>query len=385
VKLLLLSSEFPPGPGGIATHAEQLALEWTRLGNSVTVLTSQDYAAPEEIESYNQRQPFEIIHLPHARNALLEGWLKLRQILSTARNNPPDVLISSGERSNWLMLCTHAVRKIPWLAVGHGSEFAVQQSWARLLTRTAFNKAERIVCVSSYTCRRMLACGIHPGREFVINNGAEDSRLYPLPKVEIDAYRREHGLRDQFVLLTVGNVTLRKGHDLVIHAIPRLKAAGVDVHYQIIGMPAERDLLEKLACDLGVSDCVTFLGKASNRVVLQAMNACDVYVMPSRTTSGGDFEGYGIVVTEAALCGKTAVVTRDSGLEDAVIDQVTGLLVPQENPDALSEALLRMACEPGLRERLAAAARQRALTSQTWRHVAHTYQDVLEEMLARAA
>lgn len=381
MRLLLLSSEFPPGPGGIGTHAAQIAAWMAKFGHQVLVITPQDYAAPQEITEFNRNQPYQIIPLPKHNRTVIEALARIQTLNTQVRKWKPDVLLSTGARSNWLVYALRTFRRTRWISVGHGSEFGVPQWWERLFTRLAFNRADQIVCVSRYTRSRMLEMGIHPGREVIINNGADPHRFSVLPQPVIQNFRSQHALTDKFVLLTVGNVTSRKGHDLVIRALPGILRAGVDVHYLVIGLPTQQALMKNLAAEIGVADRVSFFGTADQDTIIKAYNACDVYIMPSRTTPTGDFEGYGIVVTEAGLCGKAAIVTRESGLEDAVIHDETGILVPQEHPDAICTAVLRLAFDRPLLERLSRSSQQRAITSQTWEHVACAYQNLLNSML----
>ena len=68
-----------------------------------------------------------------------------------------------------------------------------------------------------------------------------------------------------------------------------------------------------------------FLGRLESESLVKYVNACDLFMMTSRHTSTGDFEGYGIAVVEAAFCGKPAVVSRNSGLAEAIVDGGPGL------------------------------------------------------------
>jgi phosphatidylinositol alpha-1,6-mannosyltransferase len=103
--------------------------------------------------------------------------------------------------------------------------------------------------------------------------------------------------------------------------------------------------------------------------------------MTSVNTPGGDVEGYGIAVVEAALCGKPAVVSEGSGLTEAVQDKVTGLVVPQNDPRAAAEALITLLKDKSIRQRMGAAARRRALAEQTWSVIAQAYDRVLRQYL----
>src|SRR6185436_4414496 len=76
MNILIVSSEFPPGPGGIGTHAHQLASGFASLGWKPLVLTSQDYASDEEIGRFNQAQPFPVVRFRRIGNPLLEAFYR---------------------------------------------------------------------------------------------------------------------------------------------------------------------------------------------------------------------------------------------------------------------------------------------------------------------
>jgi len=150
-RLLILSTEFPPGPGGIGTHAYQLATGLTKRGWEVVVLTPQDYASEEEILSFNSSQPFPIVRLRHYPGSLPEGLYRLSVLIRWFYRWSPDVSIASGERAVWLMALVAPRMKRPWVAVGHGTEFGVKSGWERYLTRWAFERASIVVAVSNYS------------------------------------------------------------------------------------------------------------------------------------------------------------------------------------------------------------------------------------------
>jgi len=384
MKLLLLSTEFPPGPGGIGTHAYQLAIGLVRRGWEVTVLTPQDYADEKEILSFNSSQPFTIVRLHHYPTSLLEGMYRLAVLICWFHRWSPDISVASGERAVWLMALASLWLKHPWVAVGHGTEFGTQSGWESHLTRWAFKKASAIVAVSQYTCRRIKKMGICVPTIHVIPNGADAQRFHPLPADRIFNFRSQFVSKGGRILLTVGNVTERKGQDIVIRALPLILKSGIDVHYLLVGLPTLREKLEALARQLGVADRVHFLGRVDASTLVEAYNACDIFVMTSRHTHDGDFEGYGIAVVEAALCGKPAVVSGGSGLEEAVLDGETGLVVPQNDPAATASAIVKLLTDEELYSRLAKQARERALREQTWEQRVGEYHRILCTLLKRS-
>ena len=126
----------------------------------------------------------------------------------------------------------------------------------------------------------------------------------------------------------MGHVSERKGQEIVIRALPHVLAKLPDAHYAMIGLPTLRPKLTQLAKTLGVENRIHFLGKLGGDDLVRWLNCCDIFTMTSRMTQDGDCEGFGIAVVEAALCGRPAVVSAQSGLIEAIKDGVTGFAVP---------------------------------------------------------
>ena len=383
--VLILSREFPPGPGGIGAHAYQLADNLTRLGWAVTVLTPQDYAAPEEIREFNASRAFPVVNLPSRRGNLREGWHRWRALRRQIQAQTPDVLVASGQRSVWLAAATGRKFRLPWVAVGHGTEFGALQGWQLKLTRWAFGRATAVVCVSQYTRGLMLSRNIQPRLDVVIPNGADDRAFERLPAGEIQAFRDGLKLDADHLLLTVGNVTERKGQEVVIRSLPQVLAQCPKTHYLMAGLPTLQSRLTELARGLGVLDHVHFLGRLSQDQLRRHLNACDVFVMTSRFTRDGDCEGFGIAVVEAALCGKPAVVTGNSGLAEAIVEGQTGFTATENDPGSVADALLRLLRDPRLRSQMGNAAQKRAIEEQTWRGRALEYDRVLRQLAVPGA
>jgi phosphatidylinositol alpha-1,6-mannosyltransferase len=382
VVLLVFSTEFPPGPGGIGTHAHQVSRQLVRAGWTVLVVTPQDYASPEEVAAFNAAQPFEIARLRPVPGAALEGLYRAAVLSRWIRRRRPDVLLATGARAVWVAASVAPTRRQPWLAVGHGGEFGAAGAWERAVGRWAFERATGVVCVSEYTWEAMRSGGIRPRHGRVIPNGADADRFRPLPAEEVRAFRERVGAGESPVLASVGHVTERKGHDVVIRALPRILERVPGARYIVAGLPTRQRELTELARGLGIADHVRFLGRVSEPDVVRLLNACDLFVMPSRHTAEGGFEGYGIAVVEAALCGKPAVVASGSGLTEAIEEGRTGLAVAENDEHETARAIVSLLTDGDRLRRMGAAARERALSEQTWERRAVLYDGFLRSIAA---
>ena len=375
MKVLVVSNEFPPGPGGIGTHAHELSREGSRRGWQVTVVTNQDYVDADEAAEFRRRSELEIVPTLREERAVV-GVAKRVWAIDRALRDGPDVAIATGMTSVWALALLAG--RTPWVAIGHGTEFVTPSRWRQRVNRWAFGRADAVVCVSGYTADRLVAAGIRPQRLVVVPNGADHERFAPDP-AEGARFRQAHGLDGLPLILTVGNVTERKGQDVVVRALALGRGELRRAHYVIGGLPTRAAEIERLAEDLGVADRVHLLGRLPAEDLAAAYDAADVFAMTSRQVAAGDVEGYGIAVVEAALCGAPAVVTRDSGLAEAVLDGSTGLVVPQDDAAATAEALEALLDDDAMRAAMGARARERAAGELTWRRLSERYDEVLRD------
>jgi phosphatidyl-myo-inositol dimannoside synthase len=381
VHLVVLASELPPGPGGIANHAHQLSLEMVRRGWEVTALGPQDYVDTAEATRWRRDQPFECEPLRHLPGAPLQGAVWAWRLAAVLRRRRADRLLASGQRVVWLAAAVAPFFRLPWIAVAHGSELVNRPRWEGFLTRRSFARAAAVVAVSDYTRGLLREAGIEPRRCEVIPNGA-DARTFAgdppgWPSELLGDDRLHPGRR---LLVTVGRVGERKGQDLVVRALPRIVTAMGDVHYVAVGLPERADELRRLANGLGVGERLHLPGRLPTDAVRALLHRADLFVMPSRRTSGGDVEGYGIAVVEAALCGLPAVVGRGSGLVEAIEVGETGLAVDPEDPAELARAVEALLGDDDRRREVGRRARRRALAEQTWERRAADYERLLVDL-----
>ncbi len=344
----------------------------------------QNYATDAEIALYNQRQQFPIHRLKDSPWFAVKLASRLAKLLNIIWAFRPEIVLVSGTQSVWLYGIASFLVNCPWVIAAHGGiEFEGKNPARRRISKIAYSRANAIVCVSTYTRSQVQQAGIRGPSLTVITNGADDLSLRPMSQEQAQAWKKRCGFENAFILLTVGSVTERKGQEVVIRALPKICQEVGDVHYLMAGLPVMQENLTELASSLGVADRVHFLGKVDEDTLLHAYNACDVFLMTSQHSADGDSEGFGIAVIEAALCGKPAVVSAQSGLAEAVINRVTGLHVAEGSPAETARAVIQLLADPAVRKQMGQAAWERALREQTWTKRAGEYEQVLLDVITR--
>jgi phosphatidylinositol alpha-1,6-mannosyltransferase len=190
------------------------------------------------------------------------------------------------------------------------------------------------------------------------------------------------------VILTVGRLQKRKGHDMLIRALPAIRAAVPDVLYAIVGDGEERAGLEALADEVGVRAHVQFRGEPGDDELVQCYQQCDLFVLPNREVNG-DFEGFGMVLVEAQACGKPVIAGDSGGTAETLEIGATGLICDCTTPAPLAAAVTELLVHPDLLPRMGEAARKRAVERFDWLALANDARRILgvpghEPCLARS-
>jgi phosphatidylinositol alpha-1,6-mannosyltransferase len=197
--------------------------------------------------------------------------------------------------------------------------------------------------------------------------GRKVRQLYPgvdtdwfVPAPGDAAVRARLGWCDRKVLLTVGRLQKRKGHDVMLRALTSIRQHHPDTLYSIVGDGEERSNLERLVAELDLSEHVQFVGAADEQTLLACYQQCNLFVLPNREIEG-DIEGFGMVLLEAQACGKPVIAGQSGGTTEAMKAPETGLVVPCEEAGTLAAAVIDLLGDASRLERLGRAARTWAI------------------------
>jgi len=161
-------------------------------------------------------------------------------------------------------------------------------------------------------------------------------------------------------LISVGQLTERKGLPFLLDACAILVERGIRFTCAIVGDGPDRAVLERRRDDLGLAEHVRFLGALPHDEVIARYAEAAVFVLPCVMAKDGGRDGIPNVILEAMAMALPVVSTRHSGIPEAVQEGVTGLLVEPEDAPSLADAIATLLADPALRARLGAAGRERA-------------------------
>jgi glycosyltransferase involved in cell wall biosynthesis/peptidoglycan/xylan/chitin deacetylase (PgdA/CDA1 family) len=239
---------------------------------------------------------------------------------------------------------------IPFSFTAHGSDLHVD----RTMLPEKVAEAAFVATISEDNRRLILAeCGERfADRVHVIRAGVDTGLFTPSPNG--NGARPGAPLR----MLCIGTLHEVKGQVHLVEACRLLAERGVDVRCRLIGDGPDRPELERRIAAAGLQNTVILAGPRMREEVAEELAGADVLVAPSVPTRHGRREGIPVVLMEAMSAGLPVVASGISGIPELVSDGESGLLVPPGDPEALADALGRLAADPELRRRLGAEGRR---------------------------
>jgi glycosyltransferase involved in cell wall biosynthesis len=383
-------STYPPTQCGLATFSQALVTHLDGSGADVGIVRIVDSPQPAE---------------PRVTHQLVIGVRGAARRAAHALNLHDIAIIQHeygifGGRDGADVLDVLAEVGIPVISVLHTVLTTPSPNQRRVLAGVI--AASSVVVTMTQTARQRLLDGwdVDPGKVMVIAHGAEDNRAPELGHADMTRWEDEGGSRDRTsaadsatrrpTILTWGLLGPGKGIEWAIQAMASLADLDPRPMYEVVGEThprvvewageAYRDGLEAQVADLGLADHVAFDGRYLDGPTLRSIvRGADIILLPydsrDQVTSG--------VLTEAVVAGKPVVSTSFPHAVE-LLSSGAGLLVPQGDADAISQALRTLLTDPALTARMASTSRSLA-PSLLWPAVAEQYIAVGEDLVAEGA
>ena len=362
-RVLLLTPDFPPARGGIQVLLHRIAALTSRL--TVRVVTRSHPQATD----WDASSGLDVRRTPAVPGSRRAGLGVLNGVaLAQARAFRPDAILCGHIVVGPAARAPGTADGIPVVSYLYADEGPAQARLARL----AFRSSAATIAVSRYS------------RDLAVGLGAPSDRVAVVePGVDLPAARRAQR-SDEPLIVTVARLTDRyKGHDVMLEALPLIRAQVPAARWVVVGDGPLRSELEARAIELGVIDAVHFVGAVSDAERDAWLDRARVFVMPSRLPpSGAGGEGFGIVYLEAGAHGLPVVAGAVAGALDAIVDDETGLLVDEpDRPEAVAGAVAGLLLDPERATRLGEAGALRA-AEFSWPRMVSRVEDVVLGVLA---
>ncbi|TAL50144.1 glycosyltransferase family 4 protein [Patescibacteria group bacterium] len=349
-KILLVTPDFPPSEGGVARYLCAVA---EHLKDRIEVLADPHPAW----NTFDPTAGYPMYRAPLLSRFIWPRWLKIVHYLWKYRSRYDLILTSHVLPIGTAALLAKKFTGTPYVVFVHGMDLrlAASSNHKRRLATTVLQKARLVVANSQALAR-----------ELSLNFGIPEVLVvYPcIPEPSIPSPPSNLSFpSNPFTLITVSRLVERKGHAHVLNALAHLGRTGElgEFIYHIVGTGPMQTSLQSMVDTLDLNRHVIFHGQVSDEERQRLYQGADVFVMPV-SQDPVDKEGFGLVYIEAAAEGVPSIATNVEGVDEAVIDQQTGLLLESQDESLLASAIVTLVKNSELRSLMSSQAREHAKT-----------------------
>ena len=420
VRLALILTEFPPGVGGMQTHAEFLARALHEAGHAISVYTYRcdDPQMAAAAADFDHRAPYPVRRIL----SRVGFWANHRLLLQALRESRVALVYASnvyygllGDELGVPVICRSVGNDVqrPWIAypyrfgcrmVSHPAldqhlhrcyrrwnapewlESAFRRQRHALVRRSA--RANHVILANSgYTQQLLTQAGVSDPRIHVLPGGVDIARFAPCVATR-QAVRREWDVAPGTpVLLTVCRLVAKKGIDFLLAQLPHLRSIAPDLRLIVVGDGKQRGTWSAQIAASGLGGVVRLAGRVPQQEVQRYFAAADYFVLASRVTTHRvsglqDAETMGRVLCEANAAGLPVLASRSGGIPSVVTHEDNGLLFESDDAGDFLAQFRRLLEEPALRGRLVQRGRERAEQEFAWPLLVAAHQQCFERVLA---
>jgi glycosyltransferase involved in cell wall biosynthesis len=276
---------------------------------------------------------------------------------------------------------------VAWLArVVSGSPYAVWchgiEVWGPLERATRFGiaRADRVFAPSRFTAEQAERwAGLAKGSVVVLPHAVPPG---------LDPGSPDEGNREPGSVLTVARLDpahAYKGVDTLLEAWPTVLETVPEARLTVVGGGRGRARLQRRAAELGVAEAITFMGWLSDEALADEYASASLFALPGRHRTGAEAqgEGFGLVFVEAGAAGLPVLAGAGGGADDAVEDDVSGLLVDPHDVGGVAAAIVRVLTDPELARRLGKGGRRLAETRFSYEGFRDAVVELIESLPIR--
>lgn len=361
-KTLLVTLEYPPFKGGIARYLSQLINALPK--DKIQIATNQD-----DKESINLENGFNIYRLCLISKSfwLWPKWLlaykKIKKIV--IKEKIEILLISHILPIGTIAWFIKKRLKTPFVIICHGLDIlTAKKRWhKKKIMLKILKQSQNIIANSQYTANLIQELSDFSHKLIVITPG---TNIYQSSiKLSVEEIKKQLNIKNEKILLTVGRLISRKGHDQVIQTLPQVLKEFPDLKYLIVGDGPNQEYLINLIKELNLTNQVKIIGPVPESHLPSYYQIADIFIMINRRI-GEDVEGFGISFLEANAFSKPVIGGRSGGVTEAIIDGKTGWLVDPLNQKEIADKIISLLKNKNLSDLLGQQGKKRVFEDFNW-------------------
>ncbi len=401
-RILCVTSNFPRWEGDSVTpFVLRLVQDLIDIGWEVDVLAPHaENAAVSETLSGVPTERFRYLWPPSLETVCYQGgalvnlrqnrsnYLKLPMLVGSETLAVTRRLLSGKYdlvHAHWILpqgfTCALAAQltRTPLVVTAHGSDvFALRGRILAGFKRAALRLADAVTANSRFTQDAVLK--IYPHVRRIERIPASPAQAAIKPEL-VTQLRDQYRVKDGPLMIFLGRLVDEKGLGDLLDAVQLLRDDLPSLQLVIAGEGQDRDVFVRQARELGIEDCVHFIGWIDQADVPSYLAAADIFLGPSRKAVDGATEAQGLAFVEAMLAGTPVIATATGGIVESIRHEETGLIVDERSPDQIADAVRTLTEAPGLAAHYADTAQKFALKNLSRQHAAQAYSQLFADLI----
>jgi phosphatidylinositol alpha-1,6-mannosyltransferase len=380
MKICVLTDHFPPLRGGVSRYTYEIIYHWLKQGVEVTIVTT--VIPDDDLFSYHKKVRENLYFVKKTGLGYYRAFLVFCQFIKIVFKQKPDIVFLPYWYPYSLFMWPFfylAFKRYPFIIGCHGAEilglhphssFKVRRI-VKWIGRQALKNARRVFAVSNYTASEIVKLGVNPRNIEIFPNGVDYQKFAPR-EINRELVFTKHGIPNTKspILLTVAQLNVRKGMDVVIKVVAKLKENNRFVRYIIVGNGEDEYRLRELITQHNLNDRVFILKNVKDDDLIELYNLCELFLLLSRHERDINVEGFGIAFLEANACKKPVIAGNSGGIPDAVDDGKSGFLVEPNNINEIKEKILYLLDNQRISWEMGKYGRQRVIEEFNWGKIA---------------
>jgi glycosyltransferase involved in cell wall biosynthesis len=364
--------------GGVAPHVSELSEALARRGHEVHIFTRRgDFESYDKINGVHyQRVDVDssgdmLVQMDRMSNALYDRFGAVQKLFGSFDvvhgHDWHPVLALTRMKKEYGLPFVLTMHSTEWGRNGNNFGYGISQEISHREWLGCYEASQVVVTTKRMQDELMWIYSLPPGKIHIIPNGIMLGKM----RRGLDAGRvkEKYGIHPLApMVLFCGRMSVQKGPDLLVEAIPRILRNRPDVRFVFMGEGGMRAECERRARELGVADACRFLGYTSSSEKEELINACDLMCVPSRN------EPFGVVVLEAWDACKPVVATEAV----SIIRNFEDGLLAYVQPESIAWCINRLLSNPIEMKKLAEAGYSRIDTEFSWDRIATRTEEVYE-------
>ena len=376
-RVLLVTNDFPPRPGGIQSYLGEFAGRLAGAGSHSVLVYAPQWKGADAFDDSAEAAGYRVVR--HPGTLMLPGPAvdaRMRRLIG--EHGIDTVWFGAAAPLALLAPRARLAGASRVLASTHGHEVGWSMlPVARSVLRRIGDGTDVVTFVSRYTRSRFASAFGPAARLEYLPPGVDTDRFRPDPAARAEL-RARYGLGERPTAVCLSRLVPRKGQDALIKALPSIRRRVDGAALVIVGGGPYLDALRKLATDCGVAEHVTFTGGVQAAELPAHHAMADVFAMPCRTRGAGmDVEGLGIVYLEASATGVPVIAGLSGGAPETVRHNKTGLVVDGRSVDEVAEAVVELLADRDRAAAMGATGREWVTSQWRWDTLAARLADLL--------